>query len=219
MTWLNGITETNACYRAFRSYDTFEITRTLEFNKRVAVFIARNRIIHWCNGNPANSRPRNEPFRHIVRINTIQNAANVSGGGDLDALNEALARLRALPAYSLYDTQEVDDADRADAHHQGNDNPHGGNDSDDGDDRGPPPDGPNVAAGQNAGMQADNNANDRVYLEERPRRREARDAREKYSQRRRELRQRIEQQRQREKAYKSEIQRLKEARQRHERQE
>lgn len=223
MSWLNGVSETNAYYRAFRSYDRYETTRFLKYNEEVAIFIARNRITHWCNGNPPHTRPRKEPFQLISPVNTIRDATNVSGGGDVDALNEALGRLRAHPAYSLF--PGIPDVDRADRHdrHDGVDNsPHGGsNNGDDNDDDDLPPAGPSRAGtgSKKPDRQANNEDDNRVYQEKRPKRREVREGRELHSQHRRELRQRFEQQQRREQIHMVEVRRLAEARERHERQE
>lgn len=79
-------------------------------------------------------------------------------------------------------------------------------------DGGPPPAGPNRAGAPNAGTQATNSDDGRVYQEQRPRRRQAREVQERHNQRRRELRQRIEQQRQHKQAYMAELRQLIEAR-------
>lgn len=123
---------------SFRIYNIYETIRLLRYNEKVAIFITRNRIIYWCDGNRPNSRPEREPFHLIVPINTIGDAANVSGGGDVDALNEALARLQAPPAYSLFPgLPNMDQADRRDPHNRGSDCLHGDSNDDDDDDRGP----------------------------------------------------------------------------------
>lgn len=208
MSWINGITETDAYYQAFWIYDIYETIRLLKFNEGVAVFIARNRITHWYNGNRPNTRPEREPFHLIVPINTIRDAANVSAGGDVDALNEAIVRLRALPAYSLYVIHDLDEADRADAHNRGSDSPHRGSNDDNDGDQGPPP-GSSRSGVRKAGRQGDNDEDRRVL---RPR-----EGREQHSQRRRERRRRMEQDRQNHQAYMAELRQLREPRERHER--
>ncbi|KKY37771.1 hypothetical protein UCDDA912_g02206 [Diaporthe ampelina] len=50
----------NAQGRALIYHDRFELSRCREHNLQAAVYLARNRLTHWANGNDVKSRPEHE---------------------------------------------------------------------------------------------------------------------------------------------------------------
>lgn len=90
MTYFPGMNERKAYFAAFCQFDNYEVTTINNYNLRVTIFIARNRITSWANGFPPNTRPTNEPFDLLIDVSTIRDKAEGLHAGAMSAAYQDL---------------------------------------------------------------------------------------------------------------------------------
>ncbi|EEQ35132.1 hypothetical protein McanMca71_007738 [Microsporum canis] len=78
-------------FLAMERHDAYYAGRVHEYNQAIGVFLARNRLQFWRQGNPVYTRPE-EPQNLIIQFDLCRNLGKHR--------EQALAKLRALPAPS-----------------------------------------------------------------------------------------------------------------------
>lgn len=63
----------NAMGKSMQLHDSFKMSRGREYNLRAAVYLARNRLTHWANGNGPASRPEGEDLDLFVPYTLMRN--------------------------------------------------------------------------------------------------------------------------------------------------
>lgn len=81
-------------------HDRFKLRHGREYNIRLAVFIARNRLTHWANGNHVDTRPRGEAevIDHFIPYLLMRNMDHAD--------KDALAVCRAVVVPKLWDDMD-----------------------------------------------------------------------------------------------------------------